>query len=63
MIRLALLSCVFSTGGVLFGFDGLSEPAALIAVALFFLPALTLAAIMLRGAASRRSHHWFSDPG
>jgi uncharacterized membrane protein YtjA (UPF0391 family) len=40
MIRLALLLCVFSTGAVLFGFDGLSKPAATIAVALFSLPAL-----------------------
>jgi hypothetical protein len=63
MIRLALLSCVFSTGGVLFGFHGLSKPAAIIAVALFFLPALTLAAIAIHGAASGRSHDLFPDPG
>jgi uncharacterized membrane protein YtjA (UPF0391 family) len=62
MLRLAVLSCVLSTGAALLGFNGVAAHAAIVAATLFFLAGLVFALIALSGALTSRSHHWFPDP-
>jgi hypothetical protein len=61
MLWLSLISCVFSAGALLLGFEGVATGAAMAAVSLFSLAGAVFAGIALGGALT--SQTWFSDPG